>query len=93
MVNEDDSQLIIEVKDIKKNPALDPADTQAAIAEGTKVIKDDQVLETVGAGGKLVPEALARGAKSPETPAEAPKSPPVESIIEVKPLESAPATP
>jgi outer membrane lipoprotein-sorting protein len=93
MVNEDDSQLIIEVKDIKKNPALDPADTQAAIAEGTKVIKDDQVLETVGAGGKLVPEVAATVEEGADKPTATPESAPVESIIEVKPLESAPATP
>jgi outer membrane lipoprotein-sorting protein len=90
MVNEDDSQLIIEVKDIKKNPPLDPADTQAAIAEGTKVIKDDEVLETVGSAGKLVPDAALTPALAPRPEAQAP-SVPAPALVDVKPLENAPA--
>lgn len=93
MVNEDDSQLIIEVKDIKKNPALDPADTQAAIAEGTKVIKDDQVLETVGPGGKMVPETAKTPEKADEKPIPTHENTAPAAIIDVKPLDSAPATP
>ena len=93
MVNEDSSQLIIEVKDIQKNPKLGPADTQAAIAEGTKVIQDDQVLETVGTGGKLVPSAPANAQGAADVPATAPELAPAPAVVEIKPLEAAPAYP
>lgn len=72
MVNEDDSQVIIEVKDLRKNPALDPSETQAAVAEGTKVILDEKVVETVGPGGKMIPEQGAAPAAA-SAPAEAEK--------------------
>jgi len=83
MVNDDDSQVIIEVRDLKKNPALDLSETQAMIAEGTKVIEDDKVVETVAAGGKLVPGNLADAAPSATTTPEVPAAP----LVEVKPLD------
>jgi len=85
MVHEDDSQLIIEVRDIEKNPRLDLAESQVAIAADTKVILNDQVLETVGAGGKLVPERPADPSGKPVA-AEA-ASP---ALIEARPLDSPP---
>lgn len=84
MVNEDDSQVLIDITDIKKNPALDPTDTQSMIAEGTKVVKDDKVIETVGAGGKRIPEKAASATSS--APAEKAPSAPAASVVEVKPL-------
>lgn len=88
MVNEDNSQVIIEVRDLKKNPELDPSESQAMIAEGTKVIEDDRVLETVAAGGKVVP-----GNAEPSAPSAAPATPaaPVAPLVEVAPLDNAPA--
>ena len=83
MVNDDDSQVIIEVRDLKKNPALDPSETQAMIAEGTKVIEDDKVVETVAAGGKLVPGNLADAAQAAPATPEVPAAP----LVEVKPLD------
>ena len=89
MVNEDDSQLIIEVRDLVKNPTLDPSETQALIAEGTKVIEDDHVVETVGAGGKMLPGApVDAKSAAPEKP-EAPAAP----LVEVKPLAGTPPSP
>lgn len=93
MVNEDESQLIIEVKDIKVNPAIDPAETQAAILEGTKVIQDDQVIETVGPGGKLVPEAPLGAPGAAPAAAEAPTAPAAPALVDIKPLDGAAAAP
>lgn len=90
MVNEDDSQVIIEVKDLKKNPKLDPSETQALVAEGTKVIEDDKVVETVAAGGKLVPGAMAGGASTASGEAHSPDEDKATPLVEVKPLGGTP---
>ena len=53
--NDDDSQVDIRITDYAINSKLEPAKTRIALPEGIKVIEDDQVLETVGVGGKSVP--------------------------------------
>lgn len=57
IVNDEESQVIVEIKDMAVNGKIDPSSTQIALAEGTKIIENDTPVETVGAGGKRVPEA------------------------------------
>ncbi len=53
--NDNDSEVDIAVTDIQPNAKLDPGKAKIALAEGTKVIENDELVETVGAGGKSVP--------------------------------------
>jgi outer membrane lipoprotein-sorting protein len=76
IVNDDESEVFITVSDYKINDKLDPAKTQLTIVEGTKVIQNDEFLETVGPGGKQVPASQPvieqplpePAAKEPKTP-------------------------
>ncbi len=86
IVNDEESQLIFVVTGIQVNGAPTAEDTQILLAEGTKVVINDQVSETVSAEGKRIPEALIL-----ERP-EAPSGPEAVEIKElVEPEESAPA--
>ena len=58
ITHENETQVDISVTDFHVNGALDPIKTQVTLAEGTKIIKDDQFVETVGPGGKLTPESV-----------------------------------
>ena len=53
--NDAESRVVIEVKDIKANAPLQAEQAQVLVPEGTTVVQDDRLLETVGPGGKLLP--------------------------------------
>ena len=57
--NDNEAKVDIAIMGFAINGKLDPARTQIQLAEGTKVIDNDEVVETVGAGGKSVPETPA----------------------------------
>lgn len=56
ILNDEDTQVDIRVIDIKTN-IPGGAKVQLQVPEGAKIIEDDQVVETIGAGGKVFPEA------------------------------------
>jgi outer membrane lipoprotein-sorting protein len=56
ILNEDNSKVETVISDFVINGKLDSTKTQIKLPEGVKIIDDDQVVETVGAGGKMVPE-------------------------------------
>jgi hypothetical protein len=60
VMNDKDSEVDIDVREYKVNDKLDSAKLQIAVPEGTKVVEDDEVLETVGPGGKTYPEGLPK---------------------------------
>ncbi len=57
--NEAESQVIIRVSDFIVNGPMPPEQSRLELPEGTDIIENDQKIETVGAGGKRVPEAAA----------------------------------
>ncbi|HPO12169.1 MAG TPA: outer-membrane lipoprotein carrier protein LolA [Candidatus Hydrogenedentes bacterium] len=66
VINDKESQVDIAIKEYKVNVKLDPAKLQIAVPEGTKVIENDDVLETVGPEGKTYPDALRFSVSMPE---------------------------
>ena len=58
IVNDADSEVTIVVSDFEINQPVDAAKTQIALAGGTKIIDNDEVVEKTGEGGKRVPEAV-----------------------------------
>jgi len=75
IVNDDESKVNMAVSQFAINGKLDLGKTQIAIPEGTKIIEDDQFIETVGPGGKTVPANASVSVESLDVPApkEAPK--------------------
>jgi outer membrane lipoprotein-sorting protein len=78
IVNDRESEVILEVKNFVVNGAPPPEATQLLLPEGTKIIENDTVVETVGEGGKRVPDPLPFGV--PEVPA------PQDGLVEVREL-------
>lgn len=56
IVNDEDSQVYYTLPKYTLNPPFQPADTQIRVAEGTEVIQNDQLLETAGPDGLLLPD-------------------------------------
>ena len=56
--NDEESQVFIEVESIDKAFRPTPQLTQIFLPENTKVVENDRVVETVGPGGKRMPDAL-----------------------------------
>jgi outer membrane lipoprotein-sorting protein len=56
ILNDDDSEVVMSITDFVINGKLDPGKTRIRLPEGTKIIDNDQVVETVGPGGKTAPE-------------------------------------
>ncbi len=46
------------IEDIRVNGPITPEDSQIALPEGAEIIRDDELVETVGPEGKRVPDAL-----------------------------------
>jgi outer membrane lipoprotein-sorting protein len=59
IVNDEESQVIVDITGLEVNGKIDPARTQLPLAEGTRIIDNDVPIETVGAGGKRIPEPAA----------------------------------
>ncbi|MFA6240636.1 MAG: outer membrane lipoprotein carrier protein LolA [Candidatus Hydrogenedentales bacterium] len=66
--NDNDSEVRISVTNVEVNPALDPKQTQLDLPEGTRIIQNEQDVETVGPGGKRIPE-IAQTDIAPTAPA------------------------
>ncbi|MBI1319020.1 MAG: hypothetical protein GC168_08725 [Candidatus Hydrogenedens sp.] len=86
LVFDEESQLIVEMSDYEVNPALAPEAMQIALAPGTKVIRDEQVVRTVGEEGELVP--ITREIPPAPMPDDAP-APETAPLVQVSPLEPA----
>ncbi|MBI2432005.1 MAG: outer membrane lipoprotein carrier protein LolA [Candidatus Hydrogenedentes bacterium] len=86
VINDDGSKTIYEVTNYQINGAVDAAETQIALPEGTKVLENNEVRETAGPGGLLLPDPLLPG--SAQSSSDKEKTTPE---IEVRPLE--PLTP
>lgn len=56
IVNDKESQLYIDVSDIAKKPGQDLESACFFIPEGVKVVENDRVIETIGSGGRHVPQ-------------------------------------
>lgn len=89
IVNDEESQVIVDFSHMTVNGKIDPARTQLSLAEGTKIIENDVPLETVASGGKRIPDPvpLADAYKSAGSPEEKPKTTADEQvkIIELPP--------
>lgn len=57
VIHDEESRTVYEVSGFAINQPLDPSESRIALAEGTKIIDNDIVVETVAPGGKLVPDA------------------------------------
>ncbi len=55
ILNEDKSEVETSITDFSLNGKPDTSKTQIQLPEGTKIIDNDQVVETVGPNGKMVP--------------------------------------
>jgi outer membrane lipoprotein-sorting protein len=79
--NEDESEVNINISDFAVNGKLDPAKARIALPEGTKIIDNDQLVETVGPEGKSVPASDAAPASgAAPTAASTPRSVAVEEL-------------
>ena len=56
ITHENDSEVDIAITDFTINAKLDPQKARIALPGGTKIIDNDELVETVGAAGKSVPE-------------------------------------
>ena len=85
VVFDKETELQVDMGEYTVNGSVTPEETQIKLAEGTKLIENDAVVETVGAGGKWVPEAPAfKEALKGVTPL---KPEPAPDLVEVKPLD------
>jgi len=67
VVNDAESSVVIEISDFTFNGPLDPAKTQIALPEGTRIIVNDELVEKVGPGGTSVPEPATPASDTPPT--------------------------
>ncbi|MBP9002272.1 MAG: outer membrane lipoprotein carrier protein LolA [Candidatus Hydrogenedentes bacterium] len=77
--NDENTETHIEIGEINTAYRPDPAATQILLPEGTKVIENDQVIETIGPGGKRVPDALLLPPDIAGTSSAAESRPPIEA--------------
>lgn len=67
MINDEESEVLIDVSDYRVNQKLDPAKTQISLPEGARIIEDDNLIEKVGPNGKLIPDPAAIPLDPPPT--------------------------
>jgi hypothetical protein len=53
-----ESQVDLRIVDLKLNATDEPSILQVELPEGTKIIRNEELVETVGAGGKRIPETV-----------------------------------
>lgn len=89
VIFDEESELQVDIGEYTINGAVPPERTQIFLPEGTKLIEQDKVVETIGTGGKRLPgpspiasaTAATPGPPADETPAAEP------ALVEVKPLD------
>ena len=86
IVNDEESQVILDVKQFAVNGAPGPLKTQISLLEGTKIIENEIPIETVGAGGKQVPAPIRFDVPPEDASEEEPAPETAEDVIEVKEL-------
>ena len=93
IVNDEDSQSYIRVKEYKINEKMDPVRTQIMIPAGVKVIENDTVIETVADGGKRFPDQPASSLLPPGSRPPEPEPAKKEEVPVVTSSELAPPSP
>lgn len=58
IVNDAESTVILDMTEVKVNHQEVPVAPDIFVPEGTKIVQNDRVVETVGPGGKRLPEAF-----------------------------------
>ena len=96
IINQDDSEVLILMKDIVLRDKADLSLATIALPEGTKIFENDEKKEVVGAGSKIVPpnDATTKPAEAGQTDSVAakPASPvKVEELPASTPAQQAPA--
>ncbi len=73
--NDEHTETHIDIGDIDTAFRPAPQETQIFVPEGTKIVENDRVVETVGPGGRRIPDALLLppGDMTPESPQKAPE--------------------
>lgn len=67
--NDEESSVTLDIDNLQVNAQESPVAPDIVVPEGTKIVEHDQVIETVGPGGKHLPEALPFGVPAaPEAP-------------------------
>jgi outer membrane lipoprotein-sorting protein len=72
-----ESRMILDVDELEVNVSLQPEETQLSLPEGTRIIVDDTLLETVGEGGRRIPLPVVL---DPEAEAPAVQAVPLEPV-------------
>ena len=65
ILNDEESETIINVIEYTVNQPIDAGRMQIPVPEGTRVLENDRVLETVGAGGKAFPGPSSTDTETP----------------------------
>ncbi len=81
IVTDKDSQVLIEVQELSVSDKAAPDKVQATLPEGTTLLLNDKVLETVGKDGRQIPLPVDQDPGNTPS-ASAPSAP----LVEVKPL-------
>lgn len=83
-----ESELQVDIGQYTINGDVAPEQTQVTLAEGTKLIQNDKVIETIGAGGKKMPEpaALPVVKERPQAAGAQPAPPEQPALVEITPL-------
>jgi outer membrane lipoprotein-sorting protein len=55
VINDEDSETLIDISDFKINQPLDPSRAQVEVPAGTKIIENDRLVETVELEGRRLP--------------------------------------
>ena len=55
VINDEESQTLIDIAGFKINEPLDPARAQVEVPAGAKIIENDRLVETVEGGGRRIP--------------------------------------
>lgn len=79
IVNDAESTVVLDLTDVRVNHMDVPTAPHLDIPEGVKIVQNDRVVETVGPGGKRLPEPVFAGAHGdaaqPVDPVESPSAP------------------
>lgn len=71
IINDEDSTVTIDVRNLRVNPPYEPEETQVKLAPGTKILREDMLQGEVPAEGMLVPEEPIVTMSDLEAPAKA----------------------
>jgi len=82
LVFDAESQLVVEMSDYTVNAAIEPAESQIEVAEGTAIIRNDEIVREVSGGPELLPAPIDVSGLEP-----APESESESAEVTVTPLD------